>query len=165
MFLLLIILYLSFSVSEIPNSSNPNQLSSPLPRGTKSFASSRSSLKSPASQESDNYSGSYRRRLHSKKVAVMSDGKFTVESPDTNSTDPSSGIPRRHPLCLETGELIRSYNPEVTTLYESFAKSVQRNANNPFFGTRSKSRDIDGRFCEYRWKTYGQVYEIVKKLT
>lgn len=93
----------------------------------------------------------------------MSDGKFTVECPDENCTDPASGVPRRHPLCVESGELIRSYHPEVTTLYESFAISVQRNANNPFFGTRARLEN--GKFGEYQWKTYGQVYEIVKKLT
>lgn len=93
----------------------------------------------------------------------MSDGKFTVECPDSNSTDPASGIPRRHPLCIESGELIHSYHPEVTTLYESFAKSAQRNANNPFFGTRTRLEN--GKFGEYQWKTYGQVYDIVKKLT
>lgn len=144
---------------------NDNKLStgSPLPRGTSSFKSSRSSLNSSASQGSDNYPSSFRRRLISKKVAVMSNGKFTVECPDTKSTDPSSGIPRRHPLCIEAGELIRSYSPEVTTLSESFALSVQRNSSNPFFGTRV--RLPEGKFGEYQWKTYGEVYEIVKKLT
>lgn len=150
-------------MSEIPNSNNPNHLSSPLPRGTTSFSSTRSSLKSPATEVSGSYSSSYKRKLHSKKVAIMSDGKFTVECPDANSNDPASGIPRRHPLCLEAGELIRSYHPEVTTLYESFAKSAQRNTNNPFFGTRTRLEN--GNFGEYQWKTYGQVYEIVKKLT
>lgn len=92
----------------------------------------------------------------------MSDGKFTVEWPDVNCDDSGSGVPRRHPLCLEAGELIRSYHPEVTTLYESFALSAQRNFNNPFFGTRARLEN--GKFGEYEWKTYGQVYEIVKKL-
>ena len=148
-------------MSENPNSTNPNQLTSPLPQGTASFSSSRSSLKSPAS--SDGYSSSYKRRLHSKKVAIMSDGKFTVECPEANSNDPTSGTPRRHPLCIEASELIRTYHPEVTTLYESFAISVARNANNPFFGTRIRLEN--GKFGEYQWKTYGQVHEIVKKLT
>ncbi len=93
----------------------------------------------------------------------MSDGKFTVECPDETCNDPASGVPRRHPLCMEAGELIRSYHPEVATLYESFAMSAQRNANNPFFGTRTRLEN--GKFGEYQWKTYGQVYEIVKKLT
>ena len=93
----------------------------------------------------------------------MSDGKFTFECPDENSTDLTSGVPRRHPLCLQAGDLIRTYHPEVTTLYESFAFSVERNTNNPLFGTRI--RLDDGKFGDYQWKTYGQVYEIVKKLS
>lgn len=93
----------------------------------------------------------------------MTDGKFTIQCPDINSNDPTSGVTRRHPLCLETGELIRSYNPEIKTLYESFAMSAERNANNPFFGTRTRLEN--GKFGEYEWKTYAQVYEVVKKLT
>lgn len=92
----------------------------------------------------------------------MSDGKFTVECPDSSSSDPASGIPRRHPLCLEDGELIRSYHPDVTTLYESFTLSVERNGNNPFFGTRGFLGN--GKFGDYEWKTYSQVHEIIKKL-
>ena len=92
----------------------------------------------------------------------MSDGKFTVECPDPKSNDPASGVPRRHPLCLDAGDLIRSYHPEIKTLYESFAMSAQRNANNPFFGSRVRLENK--KFGEYQWKTYGQVYEIVKKL-
>lgn len=150
------------SESPFPNDNKLNTESS-LPRGTSSFKSSQSSLKSPISQTSDNYSSSFRRRLHSKKVAVMSNGKFTIECPDSKSNDPASGIPRRHPLCIKTGELIRSYHPEVTTLSESFAFSAERNSSNPFFGTRI--RLANGKFGEYQWKTYGEVYEIVKKLT
>jgi hypothetical protein len=93
----------------------------------------------------------------------MSDGKFTVECPDSASNDAASGVPRRHPLCLESGELIRTYHPEVKTLYESFTMSAHRSANNPFFGTRARLND--GTFGEYQWKTYGEVYETVKKLT
>lgn len=92
----------------------------------------------------------------------MADGKFTVECPDSHSSDPASGIPRRHPLCLEEGELIRSYHPNVTTLYESFALSAERNGNNPFFGTRASLGR--GEFGDYKWKSYAQVYEMIKKL-
>ena len=93
----------------------------------------------------------------------MSDGKFTVECPDVNSSDPSSGIPRRHPLCLDDGELIRTYHPEVATLYESFLLSVERNGNNPFFGTRIRLEN--GELGAYQWKSYTQVFELIKKLT
>lgn len=151
-------------MGETPNTStNHLSVASSLPRGQSSFKSSASSLKIPSSDGSQSYSSSYRRRLCDKKVAIMSDGKFTIECPDDNSIDPSSGIPRRHPLCLEAGELISSYHPEVTTLYESFVMSAKRSGNNPFFGTRAKLGN--GKFGLYEWKTYAQVYEIIKKLT
>lgn len=148
--------------SAIPNSE--------LPTGTVSFVSSRSSLKSTNESgttscfsSSTDYSGSYRRRLIAKKVAVMSDGKFTVECPDVSCTDPASGVPRRHPLCISAGGLISSYHPEVKTLYESFKLSATRNSSNPLFGSRRRGED--GKFGEYQWKTYGEVYELVEKLS
>lgn len=150
-------------MSETPKTSS-NQLSTAsLRKGSASFKTSTSSLKVPSEDGSQSYSSSYRRRLRAKKVAIMSDGKFTIECPDANSNDPASGIPRRHPLCLEEGELIRSYHPEITTLYESFMLSVERNGDNPFFGTRIRLED--GKFGDYEWKSYAQVYEIIKKLT
>ncbi len=146
----------------VDSPSNQLSVNSSLPTGNTSFKSSKSSLKVSETDGSQSYSSSYRRRLSSKKVAIMSDGKFTVECPDPESNDPASGVPRRHPLCMEAGELISTYHPEITTLYESFAMSAQRNANNPFFGTRARLED--GKLGDYQWKTYGQVYEIVKKL-
>lgn len=107
-----------------------------------------------------------------KKVAILPDGKFTYECPEESSNcdadasasvpiEPGSGCPRRHPLCQGAG-LIRSYHPEITTLRQSFLMSVSRNRDNPFLGTRE--RLPDGKFGAYRWKTYGQVSELVDAL-
>lgn len=162
----------SGSASPSPPGSPVSSTHSGLPQGTRSFKSSRSSLKmspSPAlstasaqssqSRRSD-YSSAYRRKLAEKKVAVMPDGKFTFECPETEAT-PDSGIPRRHPLCQDAG-LITSYHPEIKTLRQSFLLSVQRNAQNRFLGTREKL--ADGVFGEYTWKTYGEVNELINCL-
>lgn len=93
-------------------------------------------------------------------MAVMPDGKFTFECPEPGASA-DSGVPRRHPLCLEGG-LITSYHPEISTLHQSFLMSVERNGQNQFLGTRQKLDD--GSFGEYTWKTYGQVNELINSL-
>lgn len=88
---------------------------------------------------------------------------LSFECPDINCKDPASGIPRRHPLCFESGDFISTYNPKITTLFESFELSVQKNFQKPFLGTRGR---LENETCgEYQWKTYGEFFALVKKLT
>lgn len=93
----------------------------------------------------------------------MSAEMFSFECPYINCEDPASGIPRRHPLCLESGDFVRTYNPKYTTLNECFQLSVQKHFHKPFFGTRARLENKT--FGEYQCKTYGEFYALVKKLT
>jgi long-chain acyl-CoA synthetase len=137
---------------------SPSKTQPGLSPGVKTFATSRASLREGFADAS----GGYRRRLADKKVAIMPDGKFTFEYDESGlGPKPGEGLPRRHPLAQDAG-LLETYSPNVCTLYESFANSVERSSNNPYLGTRTRNQD--GTFGEYTWETYGQVYEKVKAL-
>lgn len=130
-----------------------------LSYGSRTFSNSRESLRESFSD----VSAAYRHRLHENHVAVMPDGKFTFEYDESgNGPRPGEGLPRRHPLTKGT-DLLKTYHEDVTTLHDSFVMSVERSHDNPCFGTRV--RHEDGTFGEYRWETYGEVFEKIKALS
>jgi len=84
--------------------------------------------------------------------------QYSIEVSSGNDGEAGEGPARRHPLTAHGGELIRSFDDNIKTLWDTFSCAVLKFGNLPFLGWRPK---IDGVAQDYVWMSYAQVGERV----